>query len=233
MSAPAPNMSKKPPVPCGHAVVPEERREATRSRDEARYRLAEERAAVARLSIPRDAGFAIYPPGEVERADQVVSAGNALIDSIGTPPSRSRLRRAHSWRSYLIPGSTYAGVAVPWFALGSDIGHAAAAYLGFVPFSTKVDLLYSIKGPREAPTSSQLWHLDQADTSQVKVAVHLNDIVREMGPMTAIDAAATELVADRVGYDLDDRYGVSEDDVLETAGAEGLVRFEARRAPSS
>jgi hypothetical protein len=227
MSMPAPNPNAKPPGPLRERqAFSAARREDARGRDAARYRLAEESAARARLTLPRDQGFLVLPPGVIKEAEGVVVAGNALIDSIGHDLLTAKAKKGGFMAFDLIPDSSL-GLDSPYmqFALSETVVDPIVAYLGFVPVLAKIDVWYSVHDAK-APQSSQLWHLDHADVTQVKVLVNVNEITTESGPMTALDAATSDTLADRVGYDLDTRYRVTDEEVAEIAGPERLVRFE-------
>jgi hypothetical protein len=201
------------------------RREETRDRDAPRFRLAEERAPNAHLTIPYEKGFAVYPPDHVEKAAAVVAAGNELIDSIGHDALAEKAQKGFMANGF-IPEAAL-GLDSPYLqiALGDEVVDAASAYLGFVPVLWKVDVWYSFYR-KKMPRSSQLWHLDHADTTQLKVFIHLDDVSSESGPLTVVDAEDSEKLADGVGWVFDDGRRVTDDQVIDVVGADGILRFE-------
>jgi hypothetical protein len=203
----------------------EARQEAFRERDAERYRLAEERSAGARLTIPHDKGFAVYPPGSVDKADDLVAAGNALIDSIGHDALAEKAQKGFVANGFIPETELRLGSPYLRFALGEDVVDAIFAYLKFVPALWKVDVWYSFHRT-DTPRGSQLWHLDHADTTQVKVFVHLDDVVSTSGPLSAVDAESSDRLGDRVGWVYDDGRRVTDDQVIDAVGAEAIVRFE-------
>ena len=69
-------------------------------------------------------------------------------------------------------------------ATSDDMLAIVADYLGFIPVLSEIALWYSEPGQYGVGKSSQLYHLDNADTSQVKIFVHLDDVVESGGPFT-------------------------------------------------
>lgn len=224
MSAPKTN-PEPPTLLLERRAFNAERREQARDRDARRYRLPEERATDARLTIPHEKGFAVYPPGHIKEADVVISAANELIDSIGHDGLTAQATKPFMASGFIPKGAL--GLDSPYmqFALSEDVIDAVTTYLDFVPVLWKVDVWYSMYR-KEAPRRSQLWHLDHADTTQVKVLLHLDDITPASGPMTVIDADASDRLSERVGWVFDDGRRVTDEQVIEVVGSDGIVRFE-------
>jgi hypothetical protein len=221
--------SKKPKVPGPlreRRVLTSRRREQGRERDASRYRLADELRAGALFTIPPEQGLLVLPAGAIAKAEPVVAAGNELVDSLGHDRLSAQAQKGGFMAKEFLPDSA-TDLESPYmqFALSQEVVAPIAAYLGFVPILTQVDLWYSVHGS-DAPRLSQLWHLDHADTTQVKVWIHLSDVGRESGPLTALDAATSETLADRIDYDLDKGYRVPDEQVDAVAGDDGMVRFE-------
>jgi len=202
------------------------RRAEFRNRDASRYRLADELAQRAAFSIPPDQGFAVVPAGSLTKVDEVVRDANQLIERIGHKKlTEGKLKGGFMAKGFL-PDSAFS-LDSPYFRLGlsEEVIAPIAAYLGFVPVLTEIDVWYSVPG-HEAPRSSQLWHLDYADTTQVKVFVHLNDIGAEMGPLTALSAASSEQLAKEADYNLGEKVRVPDEALARHASPEQLVSFE-------
>ncbi|MGE0393688.1 MAG: hypothetical protein AB7I25_11410 [Vicinamibacterales bacterium] len=201
------------------------RREAHRERDAERLELA--RAYAGPLSIPHDDGFLRLPPGPLaDVIDPVLADGNGLIEALGHKPLvRSAPKGDFVARGFL-PPSAFA-LESPYFRLALDerIVRPIAAYLGVVPIVTELDIWYSVYN-RRAPKSSQLWHMDPEDTTQIKLWVHLNDIGPASGPFTGLNAADSALVAESVGYDYGDGYRVPDERVSAVVGPDRVVVFE-------
>ena len=200
------------------------RKESARDRDAARLRLAEDVTQEAHLSIPRERGFAVVPPGGLAPAGRVVETANDLIDSIGHERLMSgKTKGGFLARGFLPPEAFSLDSPYLQLALDEDVVAPITAYLGVVPIVTEIDVWYSAHGP-ESPTSSQLWHLDPADTTQVKVWIHCSDVGLESGPLTIVDAATSDELAGRVGYSFDKQhYRVPDDQVRDAVGRDGPI----------
>ena len=195
-----------------------ERREAWRDRDAGRYRLAEELGRSAGVSIPPEAGFALHPPGTFPLAEAVVDAASELIDGIGHEELVARSTKdAFMAQGLLTPEALPLDSPYMRFVLDEAVIGPVAAYLGVVPVLHLIDLWYSFYGI-EAPKSSQRWHLDSGDTTQVKVWIHCSDVRPESGPLTVLDARTSEVFAERIGYDFGKGHRIPDEHVDELAG---------------
>ena len=200
------------------------RRRSARERDAARVRLSEELAGRARQSIPRERGFLVVPPGGLACAGSVIERANEAIDSIGHERLMSGKTKGGFLANRFLPDDALT-LDSPYlrFALDDDVVGRIAAYLGVVPILTVIDVWYSAHGPK-APKSSQLWHLDPADTTQIKVWVHCSDVGPESGPLTILDATTSDELADRIGYRYDEEhYRVGDDEIRHTVGEDRIV----------
>jgi hypothetical protein len=200
-------------------------RERERGRDAARFRLAAELTRREQLSIPADKGYAVVAPGTLETADQVVAATNGLIDSIGHD---GLVAKGHSGqkeflRRDFLPEEAFE-LDSPYMrlALSEKVLGAVTAYLEMVPVLAEIDAWYSAPDP-SAPHSSQLWHMDHADTTQIKVWIHCSDVGSDSGPLTILDAATSDSLAENIGYSVGESYRVPDETVQETVGTDGLV----------
>ena len=204
------------------------RREACAERDAARIRLAAEPGP---FRIEADRGYASIPPGPLDDLTQpIVEHGNGLIDSIGHEALlASGAKGGFIARGFMPPESYEAGSPYLRFATDDRVVQTIANYLGVVPVLTDIDIWYSAHHPKR-PKSSQLWHLDHADTTQVKCWVYLSDVGPENGPLTMLDADRSMQLADETAYDFGERYRlpdelVPEDEIREITGPKGQVNF--------
>jgi hypothetical protein len=78
-----------------------------------------------------------------------------------------------------------------------------SAYLGVVPVLNTVDVWHS-RSVGGDPRSSQLFHLDNADVSQIKLFVHCTDVADTSGPLSVLDAARSRRLAKKTGYRIGD-----------------------------
>ena len=201
------------------------RRAANAERDAERLALA--RPDSGGLTIPPEDGFLRVPPGPLaDVVEPVLAAGNRLIEDLGHKTLvRSAPKGDFVARGFLPPEAF--ALDSPYFRLALDprVLGAVTAYLGVVPILTEVDLWYSVFN-RRAPKSSQLWHMDPEDTTQIKLWLHLSDIGPASGPFTCLRASDSAVLADAVGYDYGDGYRVPDERVTPLFGPDRLVAFE-------
>jgi hypothetical protein len=207
------------------------RRTDNAARDADRLRLAAELGESSGLAIEQDQGFLTVPPGTLDpEVDAIVRHAGALIDSIGHDALlASGAKGGFIARGFLPEEALALGSPYLDFALSERVVGPVAAYLGVVPVLTDVDVWYSAHHPK-APKSSQLWHLDHADTAQIKVWVHVDGIDEPSGPLTVLDAAASGELAEANDYDFGDSYRLADDAVpleqcVALVGPAGTVDF--------
>jgi hypothetical protein len=190
------------------------RREANAARDAERMRLAAELGERAGLTIGLEDGYLSVSPGTLDpQVAAVVEHAGALIDSIGHDALLERgTKGGFIARGFLPEESLQLGSPYLDFALDERVVGPVAAYLGVVPVLTDVDVWYSAHHPK-APKSSQLWHLDHADTTQIKVWIHVDEIDMLSGPLTVVGAADSSEIADANDYDFGDSYRLADDAV--------------------
>jgi hypothetical protein len=205
------------------------RREAWRERDVARVRLAGELDARARFSIPEEKGFVVLPPGTIEEAKGVITAGNELIESIG----HDRLLAEHNprkdtmSRGFLPKDARELDSPYMRFALSEDVLAPISAYLGVLPVLLNIDIWYAYAPPsKKGPRNAQLWHQDGDDMTQVKVWIHLQDVIPESGPLTALDASLSEAFAEEIGYDTSVEYRIPDEKVESFTRDDSLTLFD-------
>jgi hypothetical protein len=207
------------------------RRAAYRERDAERLRLAQRFAALPGPHIPRDDGFLMLPAGTFsDLVEPVVAAGNRVIDEIGHNALVEHGGKSDFIARGFLPESAFA-IDSPYFRLALDerVVGPISAYLGVVPVLTEIDVWYSVHHPN-APKRSQLWHMDSDDTTLIKLWVHLSDVDRRSGPLTAFGASDSARLGDAVGYNYGDGYRVSDERVNAVLGPERQVSFIGPRA---
>jgi hypothetical protein len=156
------------------------------------------------LRIASEAGFVVVPPGTwQETAAIVADARTALarFDTTAPPPGKNRKRFL---QNVLDPSTLTLDSAIVRFALRSDVLSAVSRYLGVVPFLSAISVFHSDTTPGD-PTSSQLYHCDGDDVTQIKVFVYCTDVDTGSGPLTVLDANTTRAVQTRIGYQYRDR----------------------------
>jgi hypothetical protein len=201
------------------------RRASNLDRDAERIHYAERCAGA--LCIPRDHGYLRVPPGLLTDIVQpVLVAGNALIDEIGHDILLRGGGKGKFIAREFLPPTAFA-IDSPYFRLALDphIIDPISAYLGVVPVLSELDVWYSVYH-RKAPKSSQLWHMDPEDTTQIKLWLHLSDIGPLSGPITGLNATDSATLADAMHYNYGDGYRVPDDSVSALFGPERLVSFD-------
>lgn len=104
------------------------------------------------------------------------------------------------------------------FVLSENILRAVSAYLGSVPVLSSVALLWSPPlAEGTPPTSSQRFHNDHEDLSQVKLFLHVNDVEPDHGVFTFHRAETTRRVRKALGTK---RGRLDDEDVAKVAGGE-------------
>jgi hypothetical protein len=208
------------------------RREAARERDDQRFKLADELSEGSRFTIPDEKGYLVLPPGSIAEAEPVIAAGNQVVDSIGHDRLLSEYNPRHDTmsRGFLPEDAFRLGSPYMDFALHEEVVAAATAYLGVVPILLNIDIWYAYAPPsKKGPINASLWHLDGDDTTQMKVWVHLNDVSREAGPLTALDASLSEDFAEHTEYDSSVEYRIPDDKINSFITDDDLVTFDGPR----
>jgi hypothetical protein len=205
-----------------------ERREAARERDAARYRLASELAARARHVIADDKGYLVLPPGTIAGTEDVIEAGNELIDSIGHERLLTKFNpKGDTMSRGFLPKQAHQ-LDSPYmrFALSEDVVGPISEYLGIVPILFNIDIWYAYgQPPEKGPKNASLWHFDGDDAKQVKVWIHLRDVPPESGPLTILDASRSAQFAEEIEYDSSVEYRIPDHKVEAFASAEQLKQF--------
>lgn len=168
--------------------------------------------------IERDAGFRVFGPGEVPGADAVVEAARQVVEAAADDGLAWRRTKKHMAKHLLDPATQTMDSPFVRFALSEPVVRRVTDYLGIVPLLAYADVWLSRYVP-EPPRSSQLYHCDNAELSQVKVFVHCSHVTAASGPLTVIDAQRSHELMRRVGY----RFGrggnrIRDDEFRELAG---------------
>jgi hypothetical protein len=206
------------------------RRAAHLDRDAERLRLAQHFAALPGPHIPRDDGYLVLPAGTFsDLVDPAVAAANGVIDDLGHTALVEHGGKSDFIARGFLPETAFA-IDSPYFRLALDdrIVGPISAYLGVVPVLTEIDVWYSVHQPN-APKRSQLWHMDSDDTTLIKLWVHLTEVDRRSGPLTAFSASDSAQLADAVAYNYGDGYRVADDRVNDVLGPERQVVMTGAR----
>lgn len=151
------------------------------------------------IRIPADAGFSVVPAGFFRETAEIVSDAHLALSNFDATYPPGGKNRKRFLQNVLDPSTLAVDSPIVRFALRCDVLSAVSTYLGVVPFLTTINVFHSdtIEG---SPTSSQLYHCDGDDVTQVKIFVHCSDVDMRSGPLTILDAASTRAVQRQTGY---------------------------------
>lgn len=165
---------------------------------DARQRLAKELAASNDShEIPHRDGFAVLPPGTFPEVDDIVGTAREIIaarESEITPGNKDFLQQGYLDAAHLSDDSPFLR-----FALRDDVIAAIARYLGVVPVLAKIDVWKSDNAPSQHH-ASQLYHCDWDDTTQLKIFIYASDVDTASGPLTLMEAEASDKLRASIGY---------------------------------
>jgi len=165
---------------------------------------APRRAVLATLGptefdIPQQMGFVVVAPGRFPETAGVVREARAALDSYDAAAPPAGKNRKRFLQNVLDPASLTVDFAIVRFALRQDVLSAVSRYLGVVPLLTTISVFHSDTVDGD-PTSSQLYHCDGDDVTQIKIFVYCTDVDVPSGPLTLLDSATTREVQRRTGY---------------------------------
>jgi len=151
------------------------------------------------VDIPAQAGFVVAPPGRFPETAAIVNEARAALAryDAATPPAGKNRKR---FLQNVLDASTLTlDSAILRLALRGDVLSSVSRYLGVVPLLTTISVFHSDTVAGD-PTSSQLYHCDGDDVTQIKIFVYCTDVDAPSGPLTLLDAATTREVQRRTGY---------------------------------
>jgi hypothetical protein len=197
------------------------RREAAGSpADERRRQLGPELSGRASVRVDPKLGFARTEPGSLPGAEPVIESALELIERVGGDVLRQRVKKPMA-KGFLPESDLDLGSPYMRLALSDEVVAIASDYLGMIPILTYVDVWYS---PHvDKPTwSSQLFHLDHADVTQLKLFLHCSDVSVASGPLTVLNASDSRQLAKRVKYRLE-QTRVTDEAVTAAVGSDRTV----------
>jgi hypothetical protein len=192
------------------------RRASAHGRDKRRRRLARRNSASSGMVIDRDRGFASVAPGALSGAEPVVADALTLMDKLG--PDLPSSGKDHLTTNLLPRESISLDSSFVRLALDDEILAAVSTYLGIVPVLNTVDVWHSRPVGGEE-RSSQLFHLDNADVTQIKLFVHCTDVGDASGPLSVLDVACSRRLARKTDYRIGDSR-VSDERAAEKLGSD-------------
>lgn len=127
--------------------------------------------------------------------------------------------------AYLLTGADFApDSAAVTLARSADLLGPVCRYLGMLPILVKIEMTRA-SADKLLPRTTHMFHLDPADTLQVKAFMNLSQVDEDCGPFSALPADLSDTVTARLDY----RGGRVADE--EVAAITGLDRVDALTGP--
>jgi len=162
-----------------------------------RKRMAQEVVKTSKqiMSIPEKEGYRFFEPDDIEGIRQIVSYCTTVYQESRKAFSQEYFQK-HPSKRFLLP--ILEGVEfcrhpeLIRFMVSRAILDSATGYLGTVPRLVGARLCWSPQN--DTARSSQLFHLDYEDLTQLKVFINIFETTEEQGPLTFIPAEVSEQV---------------------------------------
>ena len=168
--------------------------------------------------IPHREGYRLFRPEEIPGTSHVVSYCRQISEESRREFSLEILQK-HPTKRFLL--SILEGVEFCWhpkliqFMVSRPILDAATVYLGAVPRLASARLCWSPHN--ETAQSSQLFHFDFEDLTQLKVFINIFETKEDQGPLTFLPAHVSDQVQRSIGSIL----GRVRDERIYEAGGKG------------
>lgn len=161
-------------------------------------RTAAQNSDAGSLRIPRERGFALYPPETFQETTALVQWANDRVRELN--PETLQTRKAQLKQGFLDMKTLKLDSLHMQFALRPDVLAAISKYLGVVPILADVDVWYSTHSGSKEYANSQLWHCDTIDTQQIKIFLYSTPVEADSGPLVVMDASASQKLRDELHY---------------------------------
>jgi hypothetical protein len=142
--------------------------------------------------VPRSTGYARFTADALPGLGDAVAAAQAALrewDDANSPIERAK---KPFFFNILTPASLSAHPALLAFVTSTDVIATAAGYFGQVPRLFSLGLFVS--PTNESTMSSQMFHVDEDDSRQLKCFVNLDRVDADNGPFTFLPVAPTRAV---------------------------------------
>lgn len=154
----------------------------------------------AGLDVPRSDGYRRFAAEELSGAAEAVATCQRIFAGVSQHERDERAARAGKKLFLIELLSDQECLEQPdlaRFLLSRPVVDTAARYLGSVPLLAGVGLCWS--PPNQSELSSQLYHYDPQDRSQLKLLLHVLDTGEANGPFTFLPASVSAQVEKRLG----------------------------------
>jgi hypothetical protein len=149
------------------------------------------------FTIPEEQGFVLWQPKDFPLLDSAIAEAKAVFDKADLPAIKKTIAADKSFAG--VPFELTPDSAIVRLATDSRLLKPLAQYLGGVPILQYVQLMYS-PNDRKAENSAQAFHLDGQDVRSLQIFVYLDDVTEDNGPVTVVNAAASERLARTLRY---------------------------------
>lgn len=155
---------------------------------------------VPEMEVPVADGHRRFGPGAVPGAGAVVDSCRAIYERARRERSPESMMPSVR-KTFLVPILEESDAAqhpeLIRFMVSRPVLDVASRYLCTVPVLASAHLYWS--PPNEFVGSSQSFHVDYEDTTQLKVFVNILETRADQGPLTYLPAAKSDLVTQRLG----------------------------------
>jgi hypothetical protein len=144
--------------------------------------------------ISRADGYWLFGPDELPGAKAAAAECARIFDDLQAGGSVHDLRNnSKKHLRVLVKGEDFAKYpAIGSFVTSPAVLEAATGYFGSAPILCSIGLLWSVTN--DSVISSQKFHLDGEDVSQLKLFLNVWDLDNEHGPLTFYPASSTERI---------------------------------------
>jgi hypothetical protein len=149
------------------------------------------------FTIPENQGFVLWEPRDFPLLESAIAQAKSVFDSTDLAAIKKTIAADKSFAG--VPFELTPDSPIVRLATHPRLLKPLAQYLGVVPILQYVQLMYS-PNDRKAENSAQAFHLDGQDVRSLQVFVYLDDVSEDNGPVTLVDADASERLANTLSY---------------------------------
>lgn len=165
------------------------------------------------FDLPYSEGYRLFSPGELPDLNDVLAYSRRVLEE--SVDGQQAAHKLFVRMDYLDAVQWTLDHPILSWALQPGLIAAVADYLGMVPLLKSVSIWSSQFSPRSLE-SSQLFHCDGDESTQVKVFVYLSDVDQHAGPLTLLNAADSARAKERLHYRYDKQSYRVPDDAMDT-----------------
>jgi hypothetical protein len=191
-------------------------RRVQRFQRDAPRRAAMRRLPASPLEIPRERGYLMLPPGTFAESAAVIAESHAALARFDLNLAAAKRDGKRFLVNVLDASTLTLDSALVQLALREDLLVAISRYLQTVPLLTAISIFHSDTVHGDL-VSSQLYHCDGDDVTQVKLFLHCTDVSDRSGPLTLIDATDSAKVRRSTSYRF--RQRLSDEQVHDVIGS--------------